>query len=261
MAVEHAQRPGAQRQKARHRKRDAEHGDRERKAVDLGLARGDRRGVLQKARRDHRHGRLGEDDAQEGRQRHGRRHESEHGAGEAAGVALAPLLQHPAVDGDKAGRQRALAEQVVEQVRPAHDELEHVQVRPDAEVVGDGLLAHEPHDAARQDARGHEGGGRARPGPLAPGGVRVGGLLGRRARRGVGLLERRGAAARRAQAAGLQGVLGRGLVLRLGDRLRRRRLARSVGASGAPRLVAWLGHASPSVCPIGWCERWSTASR
>ena len=71
-------------------------------------------------------------------------------------LLLAPLGEEPRVDRDEGGRERPLAEEVLEGVRDLESRLEGVGGLRIAEVVGKGTFAHEADDAAQQHAGADE---------------------------------------------------------------------------------------------------------
>ena len=86
----------------------------------------------------------------------------------AARLLLLPLCEKARVDGDERRRQRALAEEVLENVRGAERRPEGVRRQGAAEVVGEDPLADEPREPAQEDPCADEEGVRRR-GPADPG--------------------------------------------------------------------------------------------
>ena len=85
----------------------------------------------------------------------GCRHEQpEDGAGKAPGLAGAPVVEQAAVDGDERRRDRALAQQILEQVWSSERGFEDVGMGADAEEGGCGGLAYQAQEAATKDAGG-----------------------------------------------------------------------------------------------------------
>ncbi len=76
----------------------------------------------------------------------------ERGARDAPGLLGAALPEQRRVRGNERRGERALAEQVLQQVREPQAGAEHVGVQAGAEVGREHALAHETDDAAREDA-------------------------------------------------------------------------------------------------------------
>ena len=66
------------------------------------------------------------------------------------------LREQPRVDGDERGRERALAEDVLEEVGDSERRVEGVRRVGVAEEVGEDALADDADDAAQQDPRADE---------------------------------------------------------------------------------------------------------
>ncbi len=108
------------------------------------------------ARREHGHEHGREHHAE---QRDGARdgeQQSEHGARDPAGFLRAALAEQLRVNGNERRAQRALPEQILQHVGQPQPGTEHVGLKTRAEIRRDDALANEAHDAADEDAAGHE---------------------------------------------------------------------------------------------------------
>ena len=156
MTVEHPQAPGRKDQEAGHRKHEADraHGEREpvhRRAL---------RRVLQIAGHQNRGQRARGEEAEQRDPSGQGAEQAEDRPGEASRVFVATLLAQPAVDRNEGGGERALAEQVLEEIGAPQREAEDVGEGSQPEGMSEDALAEETDQSATKNA-GRDPGGAA----------------------------------------------------------------------------------------------------
>ena len=140
MAVEHAQAPRRQHQQPGARKQDAHELNRERALIAVEPGRDE---IDEQRRGEH----AGEDD-----RAHHQREERQDGAGHAVGIAPLALCDERRVDRDERRRQRAFAEQILQNVGNAERRAEGVGFGAEAEVVREDALPDQAGQPRQQDA-------------------------------------------------------------------------------------------------------------
>jgi hypothetical protein len=154
MTVEDAQRPGRKHQHAGHREQDAHQHDHQLAPLTL------------EARCEHSHQRRRERDAQQRDAAGHGQQQREHGTGHAAGFLGAAATEQLRVHRNERRAERALAQQVLQHVGHAQCGTEHIRMQTGTEAHGDQPFAHQPGNAAQEDAARHQHGcGAARCGP------------------------------------------------------------------------------------------------
>jgi hypothetical protein len=140
VAVEHAEAPCGHHEQRDAREQDAHQQDRE-------LA-----GLAFEAWREDLHERGRADDAEQRDQRGDQRQQRADRARDPRGLRFATLGKQPRIDRDERGREHALTEQVLQEVRDAQRGPERIRRGGEAHVVGDRALADEAGDARQEDA-------------------------------------------------------------------------------------------------------------